>query len=50
MGHYAMDNVSSRAKAGIREIYHTIAGNFESLAFLFIGVAVFGFEHKLSWA
>ncbi len=48
MGHYAMANITRRARSSIREIYHTVASNFESLAFIFIGVSVFGFKHNLA--
>jgi len=48
MGHYAMENITQQARDNITEIYHTVASNFESLAFIFIGLSVFGFEHNLS--
>lgn len=48
-GHYAMENVSFQARENIQEIYHAVASNFESLAFIFIGVAVFGFQHNLKY-
>ena len=46
MGHYAIENVTKQARDNIREIYQAVASNFESLAFIFIGVAVFGFKHN----
>ncbi len=49
MGHYAMENVSTQAKQNTQEIYHAIASNCESLAFIFIGVSVFGFHHNLAY-
>lgn len=44
-----MENVSFQARENIQEIYHAVASNFESLAFIFIGVAVFGFQHNLQY-
>ena len=49
MAHYAMENITTESKENIREIYHTIASNCESLAFIFIGVAAFGFKHNLKY-
>ena len=50
MAHYAVENITAEARENIKDIYHAVSSNCESLAFIFIGVAVFGFQHNLRYA
>lgn len=49
MAHYAVENITAEARENIKDIYHAVSSNCESLAFIFIGVAVFGFQHNLRY-
>jgi NhaP-type Na+/H+ or K+/H+ antiporter len=46
MAHYSLPNMSKEAKQSIKMIYNTIGANCETLAFIIVGVSIFGFEHR----
>lgn len=48
MAQYSLPNMSSQAKSNIKQVLHTVAENFEALAFILIGAFLSGFSHDLA--